>query len=563
MRRVVLGLVMIAATACRSPTQITFEITTNVPCSQLSDTWVTVGPLGVLDRATAPTTVAPRCTREGYVGSVVVVPSGGDGDLVAAQIVAGVGVAPSSCAADPSKCIVAKRGLRFIPHEPLTVRVALTSACEGVACAGSTTCVDGACKDAIISDSSQCTGAGCGDDALPDGGAPVDAGATDATIADAAKDAPSEVDATIDAPHDSGPLVTPTFIGPATNFGCALLLDHTVKCWGHETDGLMGNGVDDAAAYAETPIPVPGLTHVARLAVGQQHACAVLDDGGVMCWGYNGAGATGTGHPTGDPVPAKVPSLPAVGLIAAGQNHTCVASVDGRTIYCWGYWQAEYQGTPPTQIAAVDAAAIELAGGWGMSCGRFDDGNVRCWGGNLYEALGQGSALTDQDASSLAPLIVPGLPSTTSLCVGGFHACVLDTSHAVTCWGDNGGADLGLVDAGPFTGTPVRVAIDPHVTQIACGNDTVCVLYDDAGTQCWGINDEDELGIGDPPPNTSAAPVSIPNLGPASQIYYGGLSGCAVLVGGGVACFGNNDNRQLGAGSQVPARPVGAFPVSF
>jgi alpha-tubulin suppressor-like RCC1 family protein len=140
---------------------------------------------------------------------------------------------------------------------------------------------------------------------------------------------------------------------------------------------------------------------------------------------------------------------------------------------------------------------------------------------------------------------------------------VLDTSHGVTCWGDNGQSDLGPVDAGPFTGTPVHVAVDPHVTKIACGDDVVCVLNDDAGVLCWGINNEGELGIGPPPPSERATPGVIPNLGPAKDLFYGGQSGCAILSAGGAACWGNDEQRQLGAGPQLPNMPVGAFPISF
>src|SRR5262245_39809067 len=112
-----------ALSACRTPTQVTFEVTTNVPCSELRETAIAVGSLDALaDPGFAPAATAPRCTREGRIGSLVVVPSGGDGDLVAVRITTGVGVAPDACGPE-SKCIVARRALRFIPHEELTVRV--------------------------------------------------------------------------------------------------------------------------------------------------------------------------------------------------------------------------------------------------------------------------------------------------------------------------------------------------------------------------------------------------------------------------------------------------------
>ncbi|HEY2510895.1 MAG TPA: hypothetical protein VGI39_08565 [Polyangiaceae bacterium] len=204
------------AVACRSPTQITFDITTDVPCNQLGDTQVTAGALEVLDKGLPPTTTAPQCTLEGHVGSFVVVPSGGDDNAqVAVEIVAGVGESTNLCAADPTKCIVAKRALRFIPHTPLTVSVGLDSACAGVVCPGVETCVDGQCKSALIGDPGQCTGAGCSDTILPpvDGGAPVEAGAMDSGV-----DATLPTDAsTVDAQVDSGSDVA---VPPAGDASC-------------------------------------------------------------------------------------------------------------------------------------------------------------------------------------------------------------------------------------------------------------------------------------------------------------------------------------------------------
>jgi hypothetical protein len=210
MKRLVLAAPALGAiVACRSPTQITFDVSTDVPCAHLGETQVTAGPLAVFDRIGAPTSTAPRCTAEGTVGSLVVVPSDDEGALVAVQIVVGVDARTEACASDPSACIVAKRALRFIPHEPLKVKVGLDRACEGVTCEGAQTCVEGVCRDAVIGDSTACEGDGCGDTALGPGGGggPADgAPPVDATVAaDAATDgATGEAGEAGDAGDDSG-----------------------------------------------------------------------------------------------------------------------------------------------------------------------------------------------------------------------------------------------------------------------------------------------------------------------------------------------------------------------
>ena len=210
------ALLALLAAACRNPTQITFDVTTDVPCNQLGDTQVTAGTLDVLDKGLPPTTTAPQCKVEGHVGSFVVVPSGSDDNAqVAIEVVAGVNESTNFCGTDPSKCIVAKRALRFIPHTPLTVTLGLDSACAGVVCPGVQTCVDGACKSALISDPGQCTGAGCSDTILPpaDAGAPMlEAGALDSGV-----DATLPMDASMtDAEVDSGTDAPPPQAGDAS-----------------------------------------------------------------------------------------------------------------------------------------------------------------------------------------------------------------------------------------------------------------------------------------------------------------------------------------------------------
>jgi hypothetical protein len=564
-------LLALAACGCRAPTQITFEVTTDVPCEKLRGTSVVVGPLDALTAERPPTTTSAACTSDGRIGSLVVVPSGDDGALVGVRIVTGVAVDPTRCGPQGEGCIVAKRALRFVPHEPLTVKVGMDSACESVPCSGTDTCVDGACRSAIIGDSTVCAGSGCGDSALSPGSGPptVADGGADATVPeggepDGAIDA--TVDAAADAPVDGAPEADGgvASIGVSYYFGCALRADHSVACWGANDHGELGGGSKLADSSAPAPVTVPKLDHVARLAVGSAHACAVRDDGGVDCWGFSDYGATGTGTATGidDVSPTRVAVGAPVDLIAAGDNHTCAASVDGMSIWCWGLYLSRYDGTDaPTPLPAVGQRVLQLRGAAGTTCGLFADGLVRCWGDNNFDALGQGTSLAS-DASSPSPLVVSGLPPATRLCAGGAHVCAIDTTGQLWCWGENDEAELATTPATPQTGTPTKL-FDPHTVDCACGDDFTCALFDDAGTSCWGYDYDGELGIPPPPGSVQTTPIAVPGLGPATAIAAGGISGCALLTVGGAACWGNNARHQLGAGPQLPAVPLGAHPVAF
>lgn len=170
--------VALMVSACRAPTQLTLVLGTDVPCTDLDGVSVTTGPLGEIERR-PPTATTSTCGADGLVGSLVVVPSDAKDDELALRISAGFGRPVEECAAPyGAGCIVARRVLRFIPHESLTLHIELDVDCAGIPCGATETCRHGACTDAHV-DSSGCTGAGCGDDALASPSVPAVAGCGD------------------------------------------------------------------------------------------------------------------------------------------------------------------------------------------------------------------------------------------------------------------------------------------------------------------------------------------------------------------------------------------------
>jgi alpha-tubulin suppressor-like RCC1 family protein len=77
---------------------------------------------------------------------------------------------------------------------------------------------------------------------------------------------------------------------------CALLTNATVACWGDNTVGELG---DNTTTSRLTPVPVQGLATPTAIAVGGEHACALLSSGPVQCWGSTVVGAVGNGSTTG------------------------------------------------------------------------------------------------------------------------------------------------------------------------------------------------------------------------------------------------------------------------
>jgi alpha-tubulin suppressor-like RCC1 family protein len=77
----------------------------------------------------------------------------------------------------------------------------------------------------------------------------------------------------------------------ASSHACALMKDRTVQCWGYDEHGELGDGTVPAAdakdKFRATPAPVKGLTDVAALSCSDDTCCAQLTDASVKCWGEN------------------------------------------------------------------------------------------------------------------------------------------------------------------------------------------------------------------------------------------------------------------------------------
>ena len=122
---------------------------------------------------------------------------------------------------------------------------------------------------------------------------------------------------------------------------CFLLIDGSVVCAGAGTLGQLGNG-----ALADNHLGDPGQTqgfgqgrYATAITAGQDHTCALLDNGSVACWGNNDYGQIGVGTTAGA---VSIPTLTSpfganrsAVAITAGSYHTC-ALLDDDDVMCWG-----------------------------------------------------------------------------------------------------------------------------------------------------------------------------------------------------------------------------------
>lgn len=100
----------------------------------------------------------------------------------------------------------------------------------------------------------------------------------------------------------------------AEGFTCAVLRSGRIKCWGEKGSGQLGNLAAHYGHYgleerSLTPVQVSGITNATQVSAGNRHACALLSDGRVKCWGDNSYGQLGDGGTDANPTPVDVIGL--------------------------------------------------------------------------------------------------------------------------------------------------------------------------------------------------------------------------------------------------------------
>ncbi len=323
---------------------------------------------------------------------------------------------------------------------------------------------------------------------------------------------------------------------------CAVLDNGQARCWGNNDHGQLGNGSLSAPRQRLEPVHVSGLgTSVEEIAAGADHTCARSASGDVRCWGSNSHGQLGNGQTSRHFVPIQVADLPAsVQALAAGGRHSC-ALASGGDLRCWGdnqSGQLGHAGGPgphsPLPVSGLTVTTAAISSGLANSCALNTGGRVSCWGAT---PLGQGAQ----------PMVLADLVSgMQAVSVGASHGCVRTSAGGVRCWGNNTHGQFGFFgDSSPFATQDVP-GLGSGVLTISAGFNHNCAISTGGRVECWGSNTNSQGG--------SPAPVTIFDMFSGMQAVSAGTAhNCALSNAGEVRCWGNNEHGQLGDGTTTSA----------
>lgn len=326
------------------------------------------------------------------------------------------------------------------------------------------------------------------------------------------------------------------------DFTCARLNNSSTKCWGDNWVGILGLG--DVISRGDNPgemgdsLPALDLgtgKTIVQMSSGYYFVCALLNDASVKCWGRNSSGQLGQENvgDLGDAPGEMGNALLAINLgtgktavkVAAGGDHACAILNDG-SVKCWGYNSSgqlgqgsiadlgDGAGEMGDALLAVNLGtgktATEIAAGREHTCAILNDETLKCWGNNDHGQLGVGSFTYLGDnggemGDALLPIDLGTGRKAIQLAVGGDHNCALLDNATVKCWGDNFFGELGQESTGDVGDNPgemgdalipINLGSGRTALQITSGEDHVCALLDNNSVKCWGYNGNGQLGLG-------------------------------------------------------------------
>ena len=407
----------------------------------------------------------------------------------------------------------------------------------------------------------------------------------------------------VDGDNSSTPLSGIVQVSAGGKHTCAVTKEGKVKCWGNGSDGRLGN---DDTSEKDHPVDVVDgngsstpLANIAQISLGGSHTCALTSTGGVKCWGYGTVGSLGKDHPVDMVAESGSPfTLSGIVQIDTGNYHTCGLTTTSE-LRCWGSGGDGQLGNnatadrfDPVAVVSDTSGTHFHAGLWRREYHCYDDNTCEIDPDSLIRPVLTGA----REGSSTNPGVeVLGLEEGETVTLHWDTECVSDsigtgtvatgeTSATITYTGilfsrynriyakvgnvcSLSGADYTLTGgAVKITGDKLSDDRTPTLTIAQVNSGFELSLH--SNSDCSG----DALASGTAARNTHD--LTLPALKPGHHTFYvkedgichprgfdytlaasirkpsrvsgGDAFTCALTSTGGVKCWGNNDNKELG-----------------
>ena len=284
--------------------------------------------------------------------------------------------------------------------------------------------------------------------------------------------------------------------------------DGAVLAWGDNGGGQLGDGTP---LLQPAPISVRNLDQVTQVAAGGTsfgvygggHSLALRVDGSVWAWGRNATGQLGDGTQIGRSTPAPVPGIPPMTAIAAGDHFSLALSLDGH-VWKWGQWGG---GAPPSVVSQLQEIV-----------------RISAYGGSWAALQSDGTVWCDGLPGCFSTTRVPGLTDIVEIAVGDGFLLALRKDGTVWSMGSNSHGQLGD-GTNNERSSPARIPSLERVTAIGAGKRSSMAVRSDGLVWAWGLNGED-------------VPAIVTGLSDAVQVSAGGTTLYALKRDGTVWAWG-------------------------
>jgi len=337
-------------------------------------------------------------------------------------------------------------------------------------------------------------------------------------------------------------------IAAGDNHACARFENGLVACWGSNVVNESGQALADAV-NSVIPLPryVPNIQSSTAISAAGQSSCVVTVGGNGMCWGNILRRFDTQAAPSNEYLPRQIPGQVAqVGINRGGDEFLCVTRLDGTAACLGNNFAGQLGNGTVTQDLGTTFSSVTglttvraLGMGYGHACALVSaPARVYCWGDNKFGAVGPPflglAGQPSTGAQSIAdnvtvPREVQGIenPVVVTGTDGNSRTCVLDQTGIARCWGQ----EIRPTSTQPVTVWPPERRLDvggllvdivgtesslcgvtskgivvcensgeyskiSNVAQVACGRHFCCVLQKNGSVQCYGSNDQGQLGIG-------------------------------------------------------------------